>query len=167
MHISGSVVPIRLDLNVVQDSEESLVSEAGLEVVAINNWWGSDDEASIAQGMRGQIRWKPFLNFDPRSPLDFNLGQNFPNPFNASTIIEYQIGINDPIIGGYTRAVLEVRNVAGLLVRRLVDELASPGFYSVRWDGLNEAGQTVASGVYYYMLDIGPITQYRKLLFLK
>ena len=57
-----------------------------------------------------------------------------------------------------------MRNVAGLLVRRLVDELASPGFYSVRWDGRNEAGQPVSSGVYYYMLDIGPITQYRKLL---
>ena len=167
MHISGSVVPIRLDLNIVQDSEEFLVSEADPQVVAINNWWGSDDEASIEQGMRGQIRWKPFLDFDPRAPLDFALGQNYPNPFNASTVIEYQIGINDPIIGGYTRAVLEVRNVAGLLVRRLVDELASPGFYSVRWDGLNEAGQPVASGVYYYMLDIGPITQYNKLLFLK
>lgn len=167
MHISGSVVPIRLDLNIVQASEQLLVSEAGREVVAINNWWGSDDEASIERRMRGQIRWKPFLNFDPRAPLDFALSQNYPNPFNASTVIEYQIGINDPIIGGYTRAVLEVRNVAGLLVRRLVDELASPGFYSVRWDGRNDVGQPVASGVYYYMLDIGPITQYRKLLFLK
>ncbi len=57
--------------------------------------------------------------------------------------------------------------MAGLLVRRLVDELASPGFYSVSWDGRNDAGQVVASGVYYYELDIGPITQYRKLLFLK
>jgi len=167
MHISGSAVPIRLDLNIVQDSQELLVSDASVEVVAINNWWGSDDETLIERGMQGQIRWKPFLNFDPRAPLDFALGQNYPNPFNASTVIEYQIGINDPIIGGYTRAVLEVRNVAGLLVRRLVDELASPGFYSVRWDGRNEAGQPVSSGVYYYMLDIGPITQYRKLLFLK
>ena len=147
MHISGSVVPMRLDLNIVQDSEELMVNEAGPEVVAINNWWGSDDEESIKRGMQGQILWKPFLNFDPRAPLDFALGQNYPNPFNASTVIEYQIGINDPIIGGYTRAVLEVRNMAGLLVRRLVDELASPGFYSVRWDGLNEAGQSVASGV--------------------
>ena len=74
MHISGSVVPIRLDLNIVQDSQELLVSEAGPEVVAINNWWGSGDEASIERGMRGQVRWKPFLNFDPRAPLDFALG---------------------------------------------------------------------------------------------
>lgn len=167
MQIRGSVVPVRLDLNVVQDSERLLDSESSRQVVAANNWWGSDDAAWIEQRISGLVQWRPFLNFDPRAPLDFALRQNYPNPFNASTVIEYQIGINDPIIGGRTRAVLEVRNIAGLLVRRLVDELASPGFYSVQWDGHNDAGQSVASGVYYYTLDIGPITQYRKLLFLK
>lgn len=167
LQVGGSVVPARLDLNVVQGSEWLLQSEARAQVMAANNWWGSDDPGWIESRMSGMVQWKPFLNFDPRAPLDFALSQNYPNPFNSSTVIDYQIGINDPIIGGYTRATLEVRNMAGLLVRRLVDELASPGFYSVSWDGRNDAGQVVASGVYYYELDIGPITQYRKLLFLK
>ena len=112
------------------------------------------------------FRRKDYLG-DPRVPLDFGLRQNYPNPFNASTVIEYQVGINDPIIEGRTRVTVEVRNMAGGLVRRLVDELASPGFYAVMWDGRNDGGQRVASGVYYYQLDVGPIAQYKKLLFLK
>ena len=52
-------------------------------------------------------------------------------------------------------------------MRRLVDELAAPGFYTAAWDGRNERGKRVASGVYYYQLQIGPIVRLNKLLFLK
>ena len=167
LRIEGVAVPARLDLNVVQGGKELLFNASEREVVAANNWWGRDDEAWIAEQISGAVSWRPFLNFDPRVPLDFALRQNYPNPFNASTTIEYQIGINDPIIAGRTNVVLEVRSMVGGLVRRLVDQPASPGFYSVVWDGRNDAGESVASGVYYCQLDIGPIAQYRKLLFLK
>lgn len=167
LRIEGVAVPLRLDINVVQGGKELLFNASEREVVAANNWWGRDDEAWIAEHISGSVSWHPFLNFDPRVPLDFALRQNYPNPFNASTTIEYQVGINDPIISGHTKVVLEVRSVVGGLVRRLVDQPASPGFYSVVWDGRSDAGERVASGVYYYQLDIGPIAQYRKLLFLK
>jgi len=167
LRVEGVVVPTRIDLNVVQGSRELLVNASEREVRAANNWWGRDDEGWIAERINGAVEWRPFLNFDPRVPLDFALRQNYPNPFNASTTIEYQIGINDPIIAGHTGVVLEIRSVVGSLVRRLVDQPASPGFYSVVWDGRNDAGAAAASGVYYYQLDIGPIAQYRKLLFLK
>ena len=167
LRIEGVAVPTRFDLNVVQGTKDLLFNASEREVMAANNWWGRDDEAWIAERISGAVAWRPFLNFDPRVPLDFALRQNYPNPFNASTTIEYQIGINDPIIAGRTNVVLEVRSMVGGLVRRLVDQPASPGFYSVVWDGRNDAGEPVASGVYYYQLDIGPIAQYRQLLFLK
>ncbi|MGY8822982.1 MAG: immune inhibitor A domain-containing protein [Candidatus Latescibacterota bacterium] len=167
LRVEGVAVPTRLDLNVIQGDQQLLINDSEREVMATNNWWGRDDEAWIAARISGAVEWRPFLNFDPRVPLDFALRQNYPNPFNASTTIEYQIGINDPIIAGHTGVVLEIRSMVGLLVRRLVDQPASPGFYSVVWDGRNDAGDSAASGVYYYQLDIGPIAQYRKLLFLK
>jgi hypothetical protein len=167
LRVEGVAVPARLDLNVVQGGGQLLQNDSQRLVTATNNWWGHVDEASIAARISGLVEWRPFLNFDPRVPLDFALRQNYPNPFNASTVIEYQVGINDPIIEGRTRVVVEVRNMVGLIVRRLVDQLASPGFYSVVWDGRDDQGQRAASGVYYYKLGVGPIKEHKKLLFLK
>lgn len=167
LQIEGVAVPTRLDLNIVQSSERLLDNSANRPLKAINNWWGQADESWIEARISGDVRWRPFLNFDPRVPLDFALSQNYPNPFNGTTLIDYQIGINDPIVAGRTLITVEVRTVVGGLVRRLVDELASPGFYTTSWDGRNERGERVASGIYYYQLQVGPIVQLNKLLFLK
>ena len=167
LQVEGVAVPARLDLNIFQSSERLLENGASRPLTATNNWWGQDDENWIEARVSGDVRWRPFLNFDPRVPLDFALKQNYPNPFNGTTLIDYQIGINDPIVAGLTLVTVEVRTITGGLVRRLVDELASPGLYSTQWDGRNEQGERVASGVYYYQLQIGPIVQLNKLLFLK
>ena len=167
LRIEGVAVPPRVELNVVQQSERLLDHSANRPLTAINNWWGQIDSTWIAARISGDVRWQPFLNFNPSLPLDFALSQNYPNPFNGTTLIDYQIGINNPIVAGLTRYTLEIRTPIGGLVRRLVDELAAPGFYTAAWDGRNERGERVASGVYYYQLHIGPIVQLNKLLFLK
>ena len=167
LRIEGVAVPPRVELNIVQQSERLLDHSASRPLTAINNWWGQIDSTWIAARISGDVRWQPFLNFDPRVPLDFALSLNYPNPFNGITRIDYQIGINNPIVAGLTRYTLEVRTPLGGLVRRLVDELAAPGSYTAAWDGRNERGERVASGVYYYQLQIGPIVQLNKLLFLK
>jgi M6 family metalloprotease-like protein len=167
LEILGFAVPSRLDLNVVQATEHLVDNRTSSQLVATNNWWGRADEGWIEARIHGLVQWRPFLNFDPRVPLDFALKQNYPNPFNGSTLIEYQVGINDPIVEGRTQVTVEVRTLTGALVRRLVEELAAPGFYSVVWDGRNAQGERVASGAYYYQLQVGPIVQRRKLLFLK
>ena len=136
-------------------------------MTATNNWWGRADERWIESRISGDVNWRPFLNFDPRVPLSFALGQNYPNPFNGTTLIDYQIGINDPIVAGRTLVRVEVRDIAGGLVRRLVDELAAPGLYTTSWNGRNQRGEQVASGVYYYQLQVGPIVERNKLIFLK
>ena len=167
MRMEGSVVPARLVLNGVQDSEQFIDNQTNQPLQAINNWWGNDDESWIEARIGGDVNWQPFLNFDPRIPLNFALGQNYPNPFNVGTQIDYQIGINDPIVSGETTVELEVRTLTGGLVRHLVEGLAAPGLYSTSWDGRDEHGERVASGMYYYVLRVGPITHAKKMIFIK
>ena len=167
MRMEGSVVPARLVLNGVQEGEQLIDNQTNQPLQAINNWWGNEDESWIEARISGDVNWRPFLNFDPRIPLNFALGQNYPNPFNEGTQIDYQIGINDPIVAGQTTVELEVRTLTGGLVRHLVEGLAAPGLYSTSWDGRDERGERVASGMYYYMLRIGPITHAKKMVFIK
>ena len=167
LQVEGSVVPARLVLNGVQDSEQLLDNRSKQPLQAINNWWGQTDESWIEARISGDVSWRPFLNFDPRVPLDFALGQNYPNPFNEATQIDYQIGINDPIVAGQTMVELEVRTSTGGLVRHLVEDLAAPGLYSTSWDGRDERGERVASGMYYYVLRVGPIAHAKKMVFIK
>ena len=167
LRVEGSVVPARLVLNGVQEGEQLLDNQTDQPLQAINNWWGNEDEDWIEARISGDVNWRPFLNFDPRIPLDFALGQNYPNPFNEGTQIDYQIGINDPIVAGETAVEFEVRTLTGGLVRHLVEGLAAPGLYSVSWDGRDERGERVASGMYYYVLRVGPIVHAKKMVFIK
>ena len=81
------------------------------------------------------------------------MNQNFPNPFNASTVIDYSVGIRQASAGaGMT---LEIRDAVGGLVRRLVDGPAVPGIYSVTWNGIDSEGEAAASGTYFYLLEVG------------
>src|SRR3990170_887901 len=78
-------------------------------------------------------------------PKSFALSQNFPNPFNASTRIDYTLASGSSV-------TLEVFNLLGQKVTTLVSEYQSPGKKSVAWNGENQAGSQVPSGVYFYRL---------------
>lgn len=93
-------------------------------------------------------------------PQEFVLRQNFPNPFNPATTVEFALPQANPV-------KLRVYNVGGQLVRTLVDDYLETGFYSYRWDSRNDHGQKVASGVYFYRLEAGPYGQTRRMLLLK
>jgi M6 family metalloprotease-like protein len=99
-------------------------------------------------------------------PEGFALAQNYPNPFNPSTTIQYTVGGNgslkEPVA---TRLV--VYNALGRRVKTLVDKFQLPGTYSVVWDGRNEGGKRVASGVYLYRLESGNRAQTKKAVLLK
>ena len=79
------------------------------------------------------------------SPTTFYLYQNHPNPFNPVTQINYQLSKNSHI-------KIEVYDVMGNLVKTLVNELQSPGYRSIKWNGQNFENQKVSSGVYFYSL---------------
>ncbi len=78
------------------------------------------------------------------------LRQNWPNPFNPSTMIQYTLADGGPV-------TLRIYDTAGHLVRTLVDEAQTPraGGFHVSWDGKNEAGRNVSSGVYFCRLTAG------------
>jgi hypothetical protein len=92
--------------------------------------------------------------------LSNQLDQNVPNPFNPTTTIGYAIAHDGEVS-------LVVYDVRGRRVRVLVAERQRADMYKVTWDGMNEAGQRVASGVYFYKLVAGKFTQTRKMVLLK
>ncbi len=94
------------------------------------------------------------------APVSFELLQNHPNPFNPETAIKYQIRRDGP-------AELAIFNLAGERVRVLVNEILPAGNYEARWNGANELGQRVSSGVYMYRLKSGATTQTKKMVLLQ
>ncbi len=95
-------------------------------------------------------------------PSQFTLAQNYPNPFNAGTIIEYTI-----LPGNAITVQLEILNVRGQRVRTLVNETRPTGSYRTQWDGNNERGEEVPSGVYIYRLSADHLIEFRKMLLLR
>lgn len=91
----------------------------------------------------------------------YGLRQNAPNPFNPRTTIQYDV----PVSGGHV--TIGIYDVAGRLVRVLVDDVQSEGPKSVEWDGCDEAGKRMASGVYFYRMAAPGVESSRKMLLLK
>ncbi len=90
-----------------------------------------------------------------RLPTEYNLAQNFPNPFNPVTTVAYQL----PQSG---RVSLIVYDLLGAEVATLVNSVQTAGIHSVKWNAIN-----VASGIYFYRLEAGNFTQTRKLVVIK
>ena len=91
---------------------------------------------------------------------DFKLEQNYPNPFNPETQIRFTIPRALPVR-------LNVYNIRGQLVRTLVNSAMTAGSHTVRWDGLDNHGVKVASGVYVYSIKAGEFVQAKKMTMLK
>jgi len=94
------------------------------------------------------------------SPKEVTLLGSYPNPFNPETTIKYQV--RD---GRQVR--LNIFNLRGQKIRALVDELRTPGMYETRWDGKDEIGQSVASGIYVIQIQAGEMIESRKITLLK
>nr|HQU72235.1 FlgD immunoglobulin-like domain containing protein [Calditrichia bacterium] len=93
-------------------------------------------------------------------PTDIHLDQNYPNPFNPTTTIAYELKQAGSV-------ELSIFNALGQKVRTLVKANQNPGRFEVHWDGMNEAGAQVASGVYLYQLKSARGTQIRRMVLLK
>jgi flagellar hook assembly protein FlgD len=73
------------------------------------------------------------------------LSQNYPNPFNPETSIEFNLPINSNV-------TITVYNLLGQIVRTLVDNDFSSGYHSAIWNGIDETGKGVSSGIYFYKM---------------
>jgi plastocyanin len=105
---------------------------------------------------------------DREKPSEFALSQNYPNPFNQNTKIEFTLAKS-----GFVS--LNVYDILGRKARTLVSEHLSSGYKSVLWDGKNDSGKDVASGIYFYQMrvkypasgGVGDFSETRKLVLLK
>ena len=85
---------------------------------------------------------------------------NYPNPFNPSTTFRYTL--SEP-----NQVSLNVYSMLGQLVKTIVNEQQAEGQYEATWDGRNETGSTVSSGIYIYRMTAGSFVETKRMLFLK
>jgi hypothetical protein len=94
-------------------------------------------------------------------PEAFRLAQNRPNPFGSATTIRFDV----PATAEHVR--LTVYDVSGKLVRKLIDDVLSPGHKSVTWDGRDLQGHAVASGLYFYRLEAPGFSETRTMILMR
>jgi hypothetical protein len=106
------------------------------------------------------------VNEENDKPLTFALQQNYPNPFNPTTTLRYALPMD-------ARVTLSIYNILGQRIVTIKDEVQSVGYYDVVWDGRNDFGSQVSSGVYFYRIEARPVdgedtfTNIKKMMFLK
>lgn len=106
-------------------------------------------------------------NTPEQIPVTFKLGQNYPNPFNPLTTIPFTVIGSQFIVHRPGHTSLVIYNILGQKVRTLVDEEKSPGNYQVIWDGKDQRGNEVSSGIYFYQLKAGNYKETRKMSLLR
>jgi hypothetical protein len=93
-------------------------------------------------------------------PTEFSVSQSYPNPFNPECVIAYALPID-------CQVKLSIYNILGQKVKVLVDEYQSAGYKSAKWDGKDDQGRDMASGIYFYRIEAGNFVQSKKMLLMK
>lgn len=148
----------------------SMLSMSRDSLMAEDCWWNTDDPEAgkfyVDNSRLRRIDYDPYLENDPSPklsvplPLEFTAHQNYPNPFNPSTRISFSL--EKP---GNT--IVNVYNILGQKVVTLADDYLEAGDHSVIWDGKNESGSPVASGVFFYTIQSGDNFASKKMLLLR
>jgi len=96
------------------------------------------------------------INDQKELPTEWALTQNYPNPFNPETIISYHVPQPSHVI-------IEVFNLLGQRLQKLVDDKKEVGIYQVTWDGRDESGNSVGSGIYIYKMQTDGFVAIKKM----
>jgi hypothetical protein len=113
---------------------------------------------SIGQLLNIPITLEVYSTIPPSQ--EYILKQNFPNPFNPFTKIEYDV----PVASNVT---IKVFNIRGQFVKKLIDEPKEPGSYETYWDGTDNRNRKVSSGIYFYQLNSGSSKKAKKMMLVK
>jgi len=113
----------------------------------------------------GDLNWFPeqmtAINKNPNPvPSAFSLSQNYPNPFNSTTNLKYSLAKD-------TEVSLKIYNMLGKEIRTLVNEKQTSGYHAIQWDGTNNFGQKVTSGIYFYTFKADGVTKTKKMIMMK
>jgi hypothetical protein len=121
-----------------------------------------DIDSGLFYGQR--ITLQPLTGIDngsmPGVATNYRLHQNVPNPFNPATVIQYEV--QKP-----AHISIHIYNTLGQLVRTLVDRQETTGVYRITWDGRNDQGERVASGVYIYQMQADEFTGSKRMVLLR
>jgi len=93
-------------------------------------------------------------------PVAYSLSQNFPNPFNPSTTIRFSMKEKGHVS-------IKIYDISGKLVRTIADGVFEPGNHTIAWDGRNDSGRLVSSGVYFYKMKTRGFERTRKMVLLR
>ncbi|MFH1212638.1 MAG: T9SS type A sorting domain-containing protein [Candidatus Neomarinimicrobiota bacterium] len=129
----------------------------------VNNPTGAQHNGIHQNNIYWNSEWNVFVAHDPtsvrrediNSPQKFALYQNYPNPFNPVTTIQYYVPTQN-------HCTLRIYNVLGQEVTTLLDEMKTPGSYSITWEAENEP-----SGIYFYRLQAGDYSETKKILLIR
>ena len=157
-----------------QNVEKYAKAESTFSVIYYNFFlppnFNSDDASLICQGLKTPIDYETRIQKltlpagvaqdNQFAPTNFKLEQNYPNPFNSSTIISFSLPHQ-------TEVSLHIYDILGRLIYNLVDQKLSQGYYKFIWEGINNKGTPVPSGMYFYNLKTSEFNSTKKLLFLK
>ncbi|MCH8010979.1 MAG: T9SS type A sorting domain-containing protein, partial [Candidatus Marinimicrobia bacterium] len=138
-------------------------NDGHLEIVATVPWSGDNPVANLL-GLY-VFEFDPTVGIEPESPKDqlpssFALKQNYPNPFNPVTSIAYDLS-------SVTYVTLKVYDLLGRHVRTLVNESQIAGSYLAVWDGKDNTGGMVSTGIYLYRLETEQFISTKKMVLLR
>ena len=138
------------------------VSAGGVKIAGTSQQilLASSDPPEVDMGVAAQVSDLPVSSLPKAGQL--SLAQNTPNPFNPSTTISFALEGNES-----RQMQLAVYDVRGALVRTLLDEVLEPGTYRLEWDGRDQSGRQMASGVYFLRLKSASESRMRKMILLK
>jgi hypothetical protein len=163
----GMLLPLKIDVN---DNDGAGDNPGGGNNRSLQCHWG-DSPSNFNSWQRTEAWGAPVIvttnplptaveSADSPVPYTFSLSQNYPNPFNPSTTVEYQLAHT-------TNVSIVVYDVLGKEIRTLVDGKKKAGLYTVSWDGTDNAGSRVSSGVYFYKMAALGYTKIQKMMLLK
>ena len=96
---------------------------------------------------------------DP-APLSYSLYQNYPNPFNPETELMFSIAKKEMV-------TLAIYDILGNRIKTVLQKRLNPGSHRYSWDGLNDNGNTVSAGMYFYRMNTPSFSETKKMLLLK
>ncbi len=116
-----------------------------------------DQPVSISNPLVSELR---IVSEGSTAPVRFEISQNYPNPFNPTTEIRFALPQREKV-------VVRIYNALGQRIITLLSAEREAGWHSLTWDGRNEAGQPVSSGIYFYTVNAGPYRGLKKMMLLK
>jgi len=158
---TGAALPLAIEKEAAGDSWRATISTQnltpGTAFIQIEKGTG---ESKISYRTHFEITPRTEIQAEKTQPGTILLEQNYPNPFNSQTFIQLSLPKTDFVL-------LEVFDMNGRLVTTLAKAVVPAGTYHAFWDGLDQQGGQMGSGIYYYRLKTGDFVDVKRMILLR